>query len=104
MLSLTFVIVESAVTFLAFLNDLVTAEGAVALGEAIRLPLLRDGVQDGRNVGFGAMREFVVIVSVAGSRRREHDVITLQSAGSAFLRVIVRRPEIVSDFMRNNRG
>ena len=68
---------------------LVPAECPVALGEAVWLPPLRDGVEDGGDVGLGAVGELVVVVPVAGGGRGEHDVVAADAAGTALLGVVV---------------
>ena len=70
------VVVEAAVALLALLDDLVAAEGAVGLGEAVGLAAVGDGVENGRDVRLGAVRELVVVVPVARGRRGEHDEVS----------------------------
>jgi hypothetical protein len=84
-----FDVVEAAVTFLALLHNLVAAKGSVTFREAIRLTSLCDGVQHGRDVGLGARRELIVVVSVAGGGRGEHDVVAAGAAWSTVLGVIM---------------
>ncbi len=68
---------------------LIPAEGPVALREAVWLPPLRDGVEDGGDVGLGAVGELVVVVPVARGGGGEHDVVAADAAGPALLRVVV---------------
>jgi hypothetical protein len=75
--------------FFTFFDDFVSAEGAVALREAVGLPAFRDGVQDGGHVGLRALGELVVVVAVAAGGRGEHDVVADLAAGPALGWVIV---------------
>ena len=86
---LALMIIKSTVALLALLDDLVAAKGSVALREAVGLPPLGDGVQDGGDVGLGAVGEFVVVVAVAGGGGGEHDVVSADATGSTFLWIIV---------------
>ena len=68
---------------------LIPAEGPVALREAVWLPPLRDGVEDGGDVGLGAVGELVVVVPVAGGGRGEHDVVAADASRPALLGIVV---------------
>lgn len=74
---------------LTFFYDLVSTESSVAFGEAVGLPALGDGVQDGRHVLLGALGELVVVVAVAARGRREHDIVADFTARATFWRVVV---------------
>ena len=76
--------VEPTVTLLPRLHDLVAAEGAVALLEAVSLPVVDHRVQHSGDVVDGAGRELVVVVPVPRGCRREHDEVALRATCKYF--------------------
>lgn len=96
----TFVLVVTAVALFAVLDDLVAAEGARAGGEAVPLAAVAHRVQHRADVAHRARGELAVVRPVAGRRRREHYKVALLPARPALRRVVVRRAEVMSDFVR----
>lgn len=83
------IVVKATVTLLALLHDLVAAKGTVTLSEAVGLPAVSDGIQDGRDVGLGAVGKLVIVVSISRGGRGKHDVVATHSARSTLGREVV---------------
>lgn len=81
-LLLALLLVEPAITVFALFHDFVATERSVRVLEAVGLAPVGDRVQHGRDVGFGALRELVVVVAVSAGGRGEHDVVSVLAAGS----------------------
>jgi hypothetical protein len=91
--------IKSTVTLLANLDNFIATESALGHLKAVPLLALLDRVQHIRNVPDRALREFTVVWTVSAGRTRKHYKVSWQSSGATFQRIIVRRAEIVADFM-----
>lgn len=95
-----FVLVVTAIAFLAGFDDLVPAERSRRRGEAVPFFALLDGVENARNVPHAAHGKLAVVRPIAARRRCEHDEVPVQPAGPTVRRVVVGRSEIVADLVR----
>lgn len=92
--------IVAAIALLALFHNFVATEWSIVLLETVLLALAAEHrVEDSGNVVDGTVRKLVVVLPLAASGRRVHDVVAQGSTGTTLRRVVVRRPEIVTNLV-----
>ena len=75
--------------FFANLDNLVATKGPVVFLEAVGFEVVDDSVQHTGHIVLRAVGELVVVESVAGRRRSEHDVVSFLAPWTTMSWVVV---------------